>query len=208
MEAIKPYRSRSQNGIVVLPDITDSGGGGGGGGDGDGDRGGYVGGNFIFKPHNDWSRYNRYADDVRSADLPIFKPHLVLHFFCIFFFLLFSLFALLHMCIYIYIYIYIRVHARKIPYECKCTLYVYVYSTVLKSRRCQWLANITECILPISPPRPISHPSSRLTSHDTVDTCSIPSMQHTCSSQPSVITNPPTALGRTFCCSHSFCLLR
>lgn len=46
------------------------GGGGGDGGVGGGDSG--VGGeiyghNFIFKPHNDRYRYNRYADDVRSG---------------------------------------------------------------------------------------------------------------------------------------------
>lgn len=101
-EAIKPYRSRCQNEIVVLPDMPTLAAV---------VAAGRYGRNFIFKPHNDRYRYNRYADDVRSADLPIFKPHPALH--SLFFFCTAP-------------YICPRVHAREIPYKCKCAHYTYV----------------------------------------------------------------------------------
>lgn len=102
-EAIKLYRSRCQNEIVVLPDMPTLAAAV--------VAAGRYGRNFIFKPHNDRYRYNRYADDVRSADLPIFKPHPALH--SLFFFCTAP-------------YICPRVHAREIPYKCKCAHYTYV----------------------------------------------------------------------------------
>lgn len=126
-EAIKLYRSRCQNEIVVLPDMPTLAAV---------VAAGRYGRNFIFKPHNDRYRYNRYADDVRSADLPIFKPHPALH--SLFFF------APLHTSARVYM-------PAKYPTNVSAHI-IRMCSTVLKSRRCQWLANITSAYCP--------HPSS------------------------------------------------